>query len=168
MTSLSKRPPGVFATLLLLSVSLAVAAPPKAGEKLPDFSKFNLDLPEFKGRVVFLDLFAAWCAPCKKAFPVLKEMHEKLSPRGLLIVGVSVDEEKSAMDGFLKENPVPFRTVHDPEAKIAEALEVEKMPTSFLIGTDGKILAVFEGFSGEEKRKLYFEKVEEALKAAGK
>lgn len=154
--------------VLLFSASLSVAAPPKAGEEFPDLSKFKLDLPDFKGRVVFLDFWAAWCVPCKKAFPVLKEMHEKLASRGLLIVGVSVDEEKSAMEGFLKGNPVPFRTVHDPETKIAEALEIEKMPTSFLIGADGKIAAVFEGFSGEEKRRLYFEKVEAALKAAGK
>jgi cytochrome c biogenesis protein CcmG/thiol:disulfide interchange protein DsbE len=168
MMSLLTRPSALFAALLSLSASLALGALPKVGEALPDFAKFKLDLPEFKGRVVFLDLFAAWCAPCKKAFPVLREMHEKLSPRGLLIVGVSVDEEKSAMDGFLKENPVPFRTVHDPEAKIAEALGVEKMPTSILIGPDGKVVAVFEGFSGEEKRKLYFEKTEEALKAAGR
>ena len=49
---------------------------------------------------VLVDFWASWCGPCKKSFPVLKELHEKFAARGALVVAVSLDEDKKDMDGY--------------------------------------------------------------------
>lgn len=140
----------------------------KVGDPFPALGDFKLEgsIPNVTGKVLLVDFWASWCAPCKKAFPTLKEMHEKFSSRGALVVAVSVDEEKSEMEGFLKKNPVPFAVVRDPASALAEKLSVEVMPTSFVVGANGRIAAVHSGFHGDATRKQYIEELEAALVAA--
>jgi len=154
----------------LVATSLNAFTAPKVGDPVPDLAAFKLEgtLPDLKGRVVLIDFWTSWCAPCKKSFPVMKELHEKFTARGFAIVAISVDEDKSAMDTFLKKNPVPFVTVRDPAGKTPEAFGADKMPTSFLVGADGRIISIHSGFEGDPTRKKYLTEIEAALKAAGK
>ena len=154
----------------LLSLAISAQAALKPGDAAPDFKSFKLEgaLPELAGKVVLVDFWASWCAPCRKSFPVMTELHEKFAPRGLVVLAVSVDEEKSAMDAFLKKNPVPFAIVRDPTGQAPKAFQAEKMPTSFIVGADGKIVAVHSGFEGAKTRAEYLDQIESALKAAGK
>jgi thiol-disulfide isomerase/thioredoxin len=160
----------VLAFALATIAANVLAAELKVGESVPDLSKFKLEgnLPDLKGRVVLIDFWASWCGPCKKSFPVMKDLQNKFDARGFSILAISVDEDKSAMNGFLKKNPVPFEIVRDAKGKTPEAFGVDKMPTSFLVGADGKIIAVHSGFDGEATRKQYLAEIEAALKAAGK
>lgn len=160
---------------LVMGLAAGVAAPGmvrgetlKVGEKFPDLSKFGLEgaVPSLAGKVVLVDFWASWCLPCKRAFPVMKELQEKFGSRGFQVLAVSLDEEKREMDKFLKKNPVPFAVVRDGKAKLAEALKVEIMPTSFLVDPKGVVLKVHEGFEGEPTRKKYLEEIEQALTAA--
>jgi thiol-disulfide isomerase/thioredoxin len=148
----------------------AIGEPPRPGGVFPNLGAFGLEgaVPDVKGKVALIDFWASWCVPCKKSFPVMKELTEKFGPRGFVVVAVSVDENKGAMDAFLKKNPNPFVVVHDAKGRLAEAAGVEKMPTSFLVGPDGKVLSWHSGFDGEATRKQYLVEVESALKAAGK
>lgn len=170
-TSFLKSPRKSLLILAAFAVTLAtIAAQPKVGEAAPDLSKIKFEgsLPDLKDRVVLVDFWASWCAPCKKSFPVMKELHEKFNARGFTIVAISVDEDKSAMDSFLKKNPVPFTTVRDAAGRAPELFGADKMPTSFLIAPDGRIVAVHSGFEGESTRKQYLNEIEAALKDAGK
>lgn len=155
------------AALLLANCAQAALKP---GDLAPDFKSFKLEgaMPELAGKVVLVDFWASWCAPCRKSFPVMKELHEKFAPRGLIVLAISVDEEKSEMDSFLKKNPAPFAIVRDPAGQAPRAFQAEKMPTSFIVGADGKIVAVHSGFGGSKTRAEYLEQIESALKAAGK
>lgn len=149
----------------------AVAAiPPKPGSPFPALESFSLEgkLPEMQGKVVLVDFWASWCGPCKKAFPVMKELHEAFASRGFLVLAISLDEKKADMEGFLAKTKPPFPTVRDPKGKLAEALAVDAIPTSVLVGSDGKILAVHSGFEGEASRKAYVQEIEAALKNAGR
>jgi peroxiredoxin len=150
--------------------SLALAGPVKVGDTFPELASFGLEgtQPDLKGKVVLLDFWASWCAPCKKSFPVMKELHEKFGSRGFLVLAVSVDEQASAMQSFLKKEPQAFAILRDAKGRLAEAVGVEKMPTSFLIGADGKIVAIHSGFDGEPTRKKYLAEIEANLKSAGK
>jgi thiol-disulfide isomerase/thioredoxin len=142
------------------------AALPRPGDPFPNLGSFGLegDLPEMKGKVALVDFWASWCAPCKKSFPVMKELHDKFASRGFILVAVCLDEKKGAMEAFLKKNPLPGVVLHDAKGRLAEALSVEKMPTSFLVGADGKVRAVHSGFDGESTRRQYLTEVEAALK----
>src|SRR5947209_14452637 len=86
--------------IFLPVVSPAAAAPLKVGDKVPDLSAFDLQgsIPNLSQHVVVLDFWASWCAPCKASFPVLAELHKTYSDRGLLVLGVGVDEKPGLYD----------------------------------------------------------------------
>lgn len=156
--------------LVLLALAMSAQAGLNPGDLAPKLKAFKLEgaLPETEGKVVLIDFWASWCAPCRKSFPVMKELHEKFAARGLVIIAISVDEEKSAMDAFLKKNPAPFAIVRDAAGQSPKAFQAEKMPSSFVVGADGKIVAVHSGFEGSKTRAEYIEQIEAALKTAGK
>lgn len=157
-----------LATPRVLAASSAVAF--KVGDAFPDLATFQLDgtIPDTKGKVVLVDFWATWCVTCKKSFPVLAELQEKYGPRGFVVVGVSVDERKSALKKYLEKNPAPFAVVHDAKGKLAETVNLELMPTSLIIGADGKVRVIHAGFEGDATRKKYVEEIEAALADAGK
>ena len=79
-------------------------------------SNFETEVLE-SAQPVLVDFWAPWCGPCKKAFPELIKLQKKYESRGFTVVGVSIDEDKSDMDKFLKKNPVPFPILRDSEGK---------------------------------------------------
>lgn len=154
--------------LLLCGASLcASAAGWKVGDTLPDLGGFKLDgkLPaDMKGKVVLVDFWASWCGPCKQSFPALNEIQKQFAAEGLVVVAINVDESRADMEAFLKQHPAEFAVVRDAAQKLVEKAGVETMPSSFLIGRDGKIRSVHSGFKGEETRKKYVEEITTLLK----
>lgn len=146
------------------------ASPGQPGDRFPSLAKMETEgtAPDIAGKVVLVDLWASWCGPCKKAFPVMKELHDAFSSRGFTVLAVSLDEKKADMDEFLAKAKPAFPTLRDVRGKLAEALGVESIPTSILVGPDGRILARHEGFDGDSTKKELVAQIEKALKAAGK
>lgn len=144
---------------------LAAEAKPKVGDTFPDLAGFGLEgkLPDLKGKVVVIDFWASWCLPCKQAFKALADFHRQWSDRGLVILAVSVDTKKKDMDAFLKKNPVPFSVVRDAKEQLANRVDVPTMPTSYVLDRTGKIVAIHEGFHGEETRRQYASELEPLL-----
>ena len=110
----------------------------------------DLPSPDLKGKVVYLDFWASWCGPCRQSFPWMNELQRELGARGLVVVAVNVDHERSDANRFLASYPADFRVLFDPEGKLAERYKVGGMPTSFLIGRDGKIVAAHAGFKQKD------------------
>ena len=106
----------------------------------------QLDLREYRGRVVYLDFWASWCRPCRRSFEWMGTMHERYAQRGLVVLAVNVDRERSDADRFLEKTQPPFRVVLDPEAVLARAHDLEAMPSSFVYGTDGALQHIHTGF----------------------
>jgi thiol-disulfide isomerase/thioredoxin len=158
-----------LAVLLAASLTLSqgfAAGGIKAGEAFPDLASFKLEgqLPDTKGKVVLVDFFASWCEPCKASFPAMEELHKKYGPQGLVVIAVNVDEDKKDMAEFLKKNPVTFTVVRDGSQKLVNKAGIATMPTSFLIGADGKVKTVHSGFKGDETKKKYAQEIEALLK----
>jgi thiol-disulfide isomerase/thioredoxin len=131
----------LLACLLVLSLTL-LAQPASAAE-------FNLD--DYAGKVVVLDFWASWCAPCRRSFPWLNTMHEKYADDGLVIVGVNLDLERDEAARFLGEFPALFRIVYDDDKELARRFEVIAMPSSYLIGRDGKTVEQHLGFKVKQQ-----------------
>ncbi len=150
----SPSPASALARLLLaLLLPLAAArlpAAPRAGEPFPRLADHALEgsLPELEGRLLLVDFWASWCAPCKAAFPALARIHADYAPRGVTIVGVSVDEQPAAYAAFLKRLRPPFATVRDARQELVSAVGIPSLPTTVLVGRDGRVLAVFAGYHG--------------------
>ena len=99
----------------------------------------GLDLGTYKGKVVYLDFWASWCNPCRLSFPWMNEIQEMAGRKGLVIIAVNVDRDRELADDFLLTSPAQFKVVYDPEGKIASTYDFKDMPTSVLIGRDGKV-----------------------------
>jgi thiol-disulfide isomerase/thioredoxin len=157
----------VVAVLACLVVNPASGAAPKVGEPFPKLDAFELEgkLPETTGKVVLIDFWASWCGPCQKAFPTLKQLHTTYANRGFLVLAVSVDEKKAAMNTFLKKQTPEFPVMRDAKGKLSEAIGLDTVPTSFLVGRDGKVRAIHQGFDGENSSKQLTAEIETALVA---
>ena len=106
------------------------------------------------GKVVLVDFWASWCEPCRKSFPWMSDVYQRHSAEGFTIVAINLDREREKADAFLEARPVPFLVAFDPEGKTAQAYRVSGMPSSFLLGRDGKILETHLGFDPKKAAAL--------------
>jgi len=114
---------------ILLSLCLLWLTPARAGTPL--------DLGEFHGRVVYLDFWASWCAPCKQSFPWMQTMKNIYEEHGLTIVTVNLDADRADADRFLAQLKPTFDVRFDPKGGLAESYKVKGMPSSILIDRHG-------------------------------
>jgi peroxiredoxin len=100
-----------------------------------------LDLAGEKGNVIFLNVWATWCGPCRFETPELQALHNQYAAKGLKVIGVSVDEgETEAVKTFVAEQKITYPIALDPEGRIANLLQTTVLPTSLLLDRNGKIV----------------------------
>ena len=92
-------------------------------------------------------------------------MQRKYGPRGLQVIGVNLDKDRAAADGFLAEVPAEFAVRFDPGAALAQQFRVTAMPSSYLLDADGKVLESHFGFRTAETAE-YEQAIEAALEKA--
>ncbi len=109
------------------------------------------NLSEFKGRVVLVDFWASWCAPCKVSFPALDSLHEEFHDAGLDVVAINVDEDTKSAREFLSGKSPSMTVLFDPKGRSPEAFKVEGMPSSFLIDRDGNVRFRHMGFTDQTR-----------------
>lgn len=107
-----------------------------------DLSGKTIDPASFRGKVVLVNFWASWCAPCLEEFPSMLKLFESF-PENIVIVAVSQDSGLDDISAFLKAFPGFAREgiyiVHDKDRKIGEEFSVDRLPESFLFGVDGKL-----------------------------
>ena len=157
---MDRRSPTLALTLTLTLATVAgTAYALDAGEKMPEIGAKDLNgkhvsLASLAGKVVIVDMWATWCAPCKEEMPVLRELYKKYSGQGLVIVGVSVDEEAANVPPFIKKLGVTFPIVHDAKHAIADRYDPPKMPSSYVVDRKGVVRYVHGGFHAKDAAAL--------------
>jgi thiol-disulfide isomerase/thioredoxin len=141
----------VFAFAVSGSASAAVVEAPAID--LPSMSG-DVSLEQFRGKVVYLDFWASWCKPCKKSFPWMRDMKTAYAEQGLEVVAVNLDKDRKLADAFLKAVDVNFIVAFDASGDSAAAYKLRGMPSSYLIGRDGKLYASHIGFRDKDKSKM--------------
>jgi peroxiredoxin len=149
--------PRIFPALFALTVTLTLLLVPhgtlalNGGQPAPeigltDQSGQRIDLASLRGKVVLVDFWASWCAPCREELPVLERLYQTHRAAGLVVVGVNVDQQASNMSRFLERQPLSFPVVHDGEHAVAGRYEPTTMPSSYLIDRAGVVRHVHRGF----------------------
>jgi peroxiredoxin len=143
------------------AANTAPSSTASSGAAAPDFTARDLDGQTFRladhlgKEVVLLDFWSTYCEPCKAEFPHLRAMYEAEKARGFLVVGVSMDGPESIADvpAFAKRHHIEFPIVFDDDSRIASLYDPKKsMPLTVLIGHDGRMAVVREGYNpGDEK-----------------
>jgi cytochrome c biogenesis protein CcmG/thiol:disulfide interchange protein DsbE len=122
----------------------------------------DLDLSQYRGKVVYLDFWASWCGPCRQSFPWLAAIERQFGSDKLVVVGVNVDHDPQLAERFLNETPANFPIVYDSAGVLATAYHVTAMPSSILIDRAGHIRYRHSGFTIREENE-YERQVSELL-----
>lgn len=143
-------PPAVGApmtTELLKTLDLG-GYPPDT--KPPEFRSRTLEgetvaLAGLRGRVVLLNFWASWCLECRPEMPMFEQLHREFARRGLTVLGINVREGSEAVRRYARELSLTFPLVLDLDGEIGKRYGVIGMPTTFLIGRDGRAVALAVG-----------------------
>jgi peroxiredoxin len=130
----------------------ADAKPANLDFTLKDMNNRDVRLSDFKGKVILLDFWATWCAPCKVEIPWFVEFQDKYGPAGLQVVGISVDDTHEQLKPFvtqLKMNYVVLQGLGHDDVQNAYG-PMWGIPVTVLISRDGKICAKHTGMSAKE------------------
>jgi thiol-disulfide isomerase/thioredoxin len=146
----------LFALTITISFFAFPANAVEMGQASPEFTLPTLQkeqpftLKSKAGKVIYLDFWASWCAPCRTSFPLLNKLHEKLKAQGFEVVAINLDEDKAKAEKFLQEFPVVFTVLRDAKGEWADKYVVESMPTSFIIDRHGVVQHIHHGFTSTD------------------
>ena len=159
---------------LTMAPLMAVEAPAGStiGAAVEDFTLPKLSdgsdvtFSSYKGKVVLLSFWASWCGPCRRELPAYNKTYETYKDKGFEIVAISVDRDTASAQGFIDklDGGVNYTLLLDAKSMVMGRFDIVSMPTSFLIGPDGKVLHKEVGFSDEKLAEM--EKKIEAVLAA--
>jgi thiol:disulfide interchange protein len=132
-------------------VSAQAASPAQsdlAGLPVTKLDGSALDPASLNGKVVVVNFWATYCVPCIKEIPSFNHLNSELSPRGLIVLGVSMDEDDPAplVQKFLKAHPMDYRVALGSQ-KVWDLYHLSKLPTTVVFDRSGKTLQRFEGFT---------------------
>ncbi len=104
----------------------------------------------YKGKVVLVDFWATWCGPCVQEMPNVKENYEKYHEKGFEVVGISLDDDRAKLEGFIAKNEIPWTNLFaEPKSEgepgdqpTAVHYAVSSIPTAILVGKDGKVITL--------------------------
>jgi peroxiredoxin len=155
----------MIALLGLFIFSSSTQAKLSESDPLPDLSTFGLsgELPDLEGKVVLLDFWASWCAPCKASFPAMDELYQEMKDEGFVILAVSVDSTEKAYKKFADKSAVTFPLIFDAEKQLVKAAEIEVMPTSIMVDKHGTIRSIHKGYGGKKTIDAYREEIKSLL-----
>jgi thiol-disulfide isomerase/thioredoxin len=162
----------LFLLPLLLVSGLSFAAPASASPPLgifvretppqpaPSVSFTNakgrtFDLSDFAGKLVLVNLWATWCAPCRREMPSLERLQTRLGDK-IMILAISEDSrgEQAVAPFVAKLGLKSVKTYLDPKSAVSQAFHVDGLPTSFLIDRTGRVLGRVEGEANWDSAKM--------------
>ena len=123
-------------------------SPPQPAPKISfaDAEGRTFTLADFAGRVVLVNLWATWCAPCRSEMPSLERLQTRLGDKiAILAVSEDIGGEKAVAPFVARLGLNAVKTYLDPKSEVAQAFKVDGLPTSFLIDRTGRVLGRVEG-----------------------
>lgn len=125
------------------------------GKTAPDFRLYDLAmkprrLSDFRGTPVVMNFFASWCAPCKAELPLLRAAQDQAKDRGFVVLGVSNNDQRDAVQGFAQKEQLTYPILIDGDNVVGVAYQVAGPPYTYFIDRHGVITAVVAGELDQE------------------
>jgi peroxiredoxin len=119
----------------------ALKGPLTAGDFVArDLAGRAVKFGELRGKVVLLNFWATWCPPCRKEMPAMERLHQRYKDRGLVVLALSQDQASSQeVRAFVDDLELTFPVWHDRDGLVGRQYSIRGVPTSYLIGRDGRI-----------------------------
>jgi thiol-disulfide isomerase/thioredoxin len=121
-------------------------------------SKERMKLSEQKGKVVVIDYWATWCAPCRKAAPKLEKIAEAYEGKDLLVVGIS-SEEREVLEVYDRNNPASYPILLDSEGAMSKVIGASSLPTFMVIDQKGLVQKIVVGMNGVDEVSILLKKL---------
>jgi len=125
--------------------------PPRQQLPAPDFQLQTLDgrtvkLSDYRGKRVVLNFWATFCEPCRKEMPAIETLWQKFSDKGLVVLAVAADRGRaSVVEDYIHKGRFSFPVLLDPDGNVRNRYEVQALPTTYLIDTEGRFLGRAKG-----------------------
>lgn len=147
----------LFFVFVLFSVEFVFAIQP--GDQLSDLvlesqSEKEVSLAQYHGKIIYLDIWASWCATCVESLTWMDQLQKKFGDEKFEVLTVNVDENRSDAEKVLEEAGVHLPVFYDPEGKIPERLQITGMPFSYLVDAEGKVISVHEGLREKDQHEI--------------
>jgi cytochrome c biogenesis protein CcmG/thiol:disulfide interchange protein DsbE len=145
---------------------------PPVGHPAPDFTQplfsgGTLRLRSLIGKPVVLNFWASWCVPCRTETPLLVRLHQVYGPRGVVFIGVDVQDDERDARQFAAQYHVDYLLVRSPDERVMRAYAVQGLPTTVFIGADGVVTDKYTGgFIGPDGEKGLRMRLDRLLGAA--
>jgi cytochrome c-type biogenesis protein len=99
----------------------------------------SVDLTEYTGSIVLLNVWATWCIPCRREVPELQALHQQFESQGLRVVGVSIDggDADADVNGFMSDFKMTYTVLRDPAERVLSTFRIVGVPASYLIDREG-------------------------------
>src|SRR3979411_3312732 len=145
--------------IAVIAAALAVRATPAGGPaaQFPLGARGGRDvsLRQYHGQVVMINFWASWCGPCRQEMPLLESIYKKYNKLGFTLIGVNVEPDSKAAEGFLKQTAVSFPVIYDKDSTVSKAYDVAGMPSTVIIDRKGNIRVLHRGYKpGDENEYL--------------
>jgi peroxiredoxin len=122
--------------------SIVAAGKLAANFTLKDLNGAPVSLASLRGKVVFLNIWATWCAPCREEMPSIESLYNTFKAnKDFVVLAVSQDTDGGSVRPFVRQNHLQFTVLLDPRNEVGERYDVSGIPETFIIGRDGRIVA---------------------------
>jgi thiol-disulfide isomerase/thioredoxin len=134
-----------MALALILAATVACREPPQTpltAPETPQIEEFTEDtLAQYQGKVILLNFWAIWCAPCRTELPDMEAVYRKYRDQGAVILAVNVAESSEDIIAFVNKLELTFPVLRDSQRKGMDAYGIRALPTTLFLNAQGQIVA---------------------------
>lgn len=140
----------VVAGLSLLPAADAASGPARVGKPLADFSLQTLDgrtvqLSDYRGRTVLINVWATWCPPCRREMPDLHALYLRYQPSGVELLALNAGESPDLVEEYIQQSGFTFPVLLDPGTEVLNQLGIHDYPTTILVDPQGVVQVLHIG-----------------------
>lgn len=134
----------------------------KIGDDAPNFTLVDMQgdkhsLEEYKGQGVFLNFWGTWCKPCEREFPIIDRYYTEYKEKGIQVLAINIAESDFVVQNYIDRKGLTFPVLIDKNKSVMEAYNINPLPTTILINSEGKIEKIITGEMKEQDIKNYME-----------